>query len=353
MQNNPLVSVVMSVFNTEKYAGEAIESILNQTYSYFEFIIVDDGSTDASLRIIKKYADEDKRIRIYINDKNIGLAKSLNKGIDISRGEYIARMDADDVSMPDRFGKQVAYLMDHPEICILGGQIKFIGSSNDDFHYAIEKELLRWQLLLNIPIIAHPTVMMKRQPIIAAGKYSESYLHAEDRALWNNLYIQHEFPAANLPDIVLHYRIHGNNVSAKNIDLQLVANQKLTHRLFTHEFHTHYDENVINNLINSVPLTSRQANIVCQLVLNLFHNFVLSHHIDEDSITTKLKQTTATYIFSKIYRFPLHGFLQIAKSIFFYPPIAKTYLNYYFSIPSKILRSSSRKLRIIWNSSQK
>ena len=109
MKNDPIISVIMSVFNADEYVAEAIESILNQTYSHFEFIIIDDGSTDSSLRIIQKYAIEDQRIRVILNEKNIGLAKSLSKGIDVSQGMYIARMDADDISLPDRFYKQICY----------------------------------------------------------------------------------------------------------------------------------------------------------------------------------------------------------------------------------------------------
>ncbi len=120
-----LVSVVMTAYNTEDYIGEAIESILNQTYRNFEFIIVDDGSTDRTLEIIMDYANKDERI-IVIKHKNIGLSQSLNDGIRIARGEYIARMDSDDVCSNDRFEKQVNYLNNHPEIYMLGSNYYII-----------------------------------------------------------------------------------------------------------------------------------------------------------------------------------------------------------------------------------
>lgn len=346
MQNNPLVSVVMSTFNAEKYVAEAIESILSQTYSCFEFIIINDGSTDSSFSIIQEYANQDQRIKIINNDKNIGLAKSLNKGIDLSQGVFIARMDADDISTIDRFEKQVAYLTNHPEICLLGGQIKFIDSSNNGFQYAVEKELLRWHLLLNIPIIAHPTVMMNRQSIILVGKYPENYIHAEDRALWTKLYTHFEFPAANLPDILLYYRIHANNVSVKNKPIQQVANQELTLKFLSHEFNCIFDENIVNAMVNSNNLTYQQAKYICENTFFLFDRFLSNHNLKDNPIEIKLKQTTASFIFSRIYKFPIRGFLQITKSVIFYFPILKEYVKYYSSVPAKILFFVFRKIRI-------
>lgn len=114
-----LVSVIMTAYNTEAYIEEAIQSILNQTYTNFEFIIVDDGSTDKTLEIIMRYAKKDDRI-VVLARKNIGLAQSLNDGIRIARGEYIARMDSDDICAAERFEKQVSYLNEHPDIFMLG-----------------------------------------------------------------------------------------------------------------------------------------------------------------------------------------------------------------------------------------
>lgn len=120
-----LVSVIMTAYNTEEYIDEAIQSILNQTYTNYEFIIIDDGSTDHTLDIIMKYAKKDDRI-IVITRKNIGLAQSLNDGVRIARGEYIARMDSDDVCALERFEKQVNYLNEHPDIFMLGSNYYII-----------------------------------------------------------------------------------------------------------------------------------------------------------------------------------------------------------------------------------
>ena len=117
---HPKISVVMAVYNGERHLREAIDSILNQTFADFEFVIIDDASTDRSGRILQEYAGKDKRIVIIGNETNMGLSKSLNKGIRLTKGEYIARMDADDISFPDRFEKQVKFLDDHNDIGILG-----------------------------------------------------------------------------------------------------------------------------------------------------------------------------------------------------------------------------------------
>jgi glycosyltransferase involved in cell wall biosynthesis len=118
MPKNPKLSVIMSVHNGEKYLREAIESILNQTFTDFKFIIINDGSTDNSLAIIRSY--DDKRIRILNNGTNIGLTKSLNKALKQAKGKYIARQDADDVSLPDRFEAQLKYFVQYPEVALLG-----------------------------------------------------------------------------------------------------------------------------------------------------------------------------------------------------------------------------------------
>ena len=131
--NPPLVSVIMSVYNGEKYLVQAIDSILNQTYQNFEFIIIDDCSTDNSSHILQEYAQKDSRIKIIKKEKNIGIKgfiKNLNLGISIAKGKYIARMDADDISLPERFQKQVDFLENNPEITLVGAQLNLINEQN-------------------------------------------------------------------------------------------------------------------------------------------------------------------------------------------------------------------------------
>ena len=151
---NCIVSVVMSVYNSEKYLPEAIESILNQTYTNFEFIIINDGSTDNSLRIIKEYANKDKRI-IVISRENKGLIFSLNEGIEVSKGKYIIRMDADDISLPNRLKIQLDFMEKNKDIAICGTvAITFDENNNERVWKVYEDEkMIKAELLFSSPFI--------------------------------------------------------------------------------------------------------------------------------------------------------------------------------------------------------
>ncbi len=176
----------MSVFNGEKYLKESVESILNQTYKDFEFIIVDDGSFDRTSEILKDYIKRDPRIKIITNEKNIGLTKSLNKAIKMAQGEYIARQDADDISSPQRLEKQIEFLENHPEIKILGTfgyliaqESKILGKEIVPISFqAIKKTLIKRN-----PFI-HTSIMVKRETIDRMGGYNENFKTVQDYELW-------------------------------------------------------------------------------------------------------------------------------------------------------------------------
>src|ERR1700722_13117089 len=123
----PLISVVMSVYNGDPFLAEAVESILNQSFRNFEFIVIDDGSTDRSASIISEYQRSDPRMQVH-HQENRGLVESLNRGCRLARGTYIARMDADDVAVSDRFMRQMEFMEQHPEVGVLGGAVEFINS---------------------------------------------------------------------------------------------------------------------------------------------------------------------------------------------------------------------------------
>jgi glycosyltransferase involved in cell wall biosynthesis len=125
MPSEPAISVLMPVYNTERYVAEAVESILAQTFRNFEFLIIDDGSTDRSLSILKRYAERDPRIYL-VSRPNTGYVIALNEMLAMARGEFIARIDADDIALPERFEVQVAYLREHPEVVCLGSKVQFI-----------------------------------------------------------------------------------------------------------------------------------------------------------------------------------------------------------------------------------
>jgi glycosyltransferase involved in cell wall biosynthesis len=179
-KNIPLVSVLMPVYNGGEHLREAIDSILGQTFRDFEFLIVNDGSTDDSESIIKSYKDE--RIKLVCNPKRIGLAASLNKGIAISRGKFVARMDADDISFPERLGKQSSYMKTHTEVDVCGSSIKLF--SGAIWRYPRTDNEIKCTLLFN-NALAHPTVVVNRDHFVANNLYyDKTFKHSQDYDLW-------------------------------------------------------------------------------------------------------------------------------------------------------------------------
>lgn len=203
----------MSVYNGQRYLRAAIDSILQQTFTDFEFLIIDDGSKDASVEIIKSYSDP--RIRLLINEKNIGLAASLNTGIDSSAGHYIARMDCDDISLPQRLEKQVAFLESHTDIGICGSGIEIIGTKSGALvGFFNDDAMIRSSLIFDSGF-AHPSVMISRQLLSEANlRYDETFTHAQDYDLWARAAAYTKF--ANLPETLVHYRIHAGSAGRKS-----------------------------------------------------------------------------------------------------------------------------------------
>lgn len=202
----PLVSVVMPVYNAGRFLREAIDSILRQDFADFEFVIVDDGSEDGSREVVRSYTD--RRIRLIVNPANLGVVRSLNAGIEAARGTLVARMDADDVCAPDRLGRQVAFLREHEDVLVVGTFIENIDGQGRSFgrtSFPVTDSALRVRLRHGCPL-AHPTVMMRRPAVVSAGLYREPMRHAEDYDLW--LRMAERGKLANLPFIGLKYRTH-------------------------------------------------------------------------------------------------------------------------------------------------
>ncbi len=162
---SPKISVVMPVYNREKYVRAAIESIIGQTYTNWEFIIVDDGSTDKTLEILQEYANQDKRIKILQNGENQGIAFSRNRGVQASSGKYIAVMDSDDISFPKRLATEVEFMESHPQVVVVGSSsinIDDDGKTIGTFSYSLTPAKIRWDMIFFDPVI-HPSVMMRRK----------------------------------------------------------------------------------------------------------------------------------------------------------------------------------------------
>jgi glycosyltransferase involved in cell wall biosynthesis len=212
--NGPTVSVVMSVFNGEAFLQEAVESILRQSFRDLEFIIINDGSTDGSGSILDYYQKSDPRVRVF-HQENRGLIQSLNRGCGLARGKYIARMDADDISLNDRLLRQVEWMENHQEVGVLGGAVEWIDSigkslgihtrpgTNDLIRSALTEGCAFW----------HPTVLIRRDTFRSVGGYRAVVVDAEDYDLW--LRIADRSGLANLQAVILKYRIHSGQVSMR------------------------------------------------------------------------------------------------------------------------------------------
>jgi glycosyltransferase involved in cell wall biosynthesis len=203
------ISVILPIYNAEKYLSEAIGSILSQTYTDFELLAIDDGSTDKSLDTLKSFTDP--RIKIIQNNENSGLISTLNKGIRLAEGEYIARMDADDISLPTRFEKQVDLLDNNPEIGVCSTWIEFFGDSHEIIKFPLEHEEIYFRFLLGVQV-GHANSMIRRDILEKFNiRYNRDYIHSEDTNLWVNLLPLTRF--ANIPEILYRYRKYDQQVT--------------------------------------------------------------------------------------------------------------------------------------------
>jgi len=211
---NPKVTVLMSVYNGEKYLREAIESILNQTFTDFEFLIVNDDSTDRTSEILQSY--NDSRIKIINNRKNIGCTKSLNNGLKAARGEYIARMDADDISMPYRFEKQTHFLDTHADYAVVGTFLKIIDANS---HFVRIHDLPKDDAEIRAYFrkdncLAHGSVMIRKECLFIVGFYDETFEKSQDYELW--LRVSEKYLLANIPEYLYMLRKHKESMEGKD-----------------------------------------------------------------------------------------------------------------------------------------
>jgi len=227
-KKSPLVTVLLPVYNGEQYLREAIESIINQTYQDYEFLIINDGSTDNSLNCIKSYQDE--RIRVINNDNNIGLVKTLNKGLNLAKGRYIARFDQDDISLPNRLKKQVEYLENHENISAVCSWMYTINSDGRkirDFRERIKNygDFLGIILLGRNPLY-HPAVMFNKDVVLKMNGYDTNYTRAEDFDLWRRMALQ-RLNIAFIPRYHLLQRQHSERETNVHMEKYIAAGRKI------------------------------------------------------------------------------------------------------------------------------
>ncbi len=223
--SSPTVTVLMSCYNASRYVREAVESVLAQTYTDFEFVVVDDGSTDDTLDIIRTYAAEDGRIRV-IEKANTGLADSLNAGLRRARGCFVARMDADDIALRQRFARQQEFLSAYPSVGVLGTGCTFIdgeGNPNgsecsfDASHTELLRNMLRFRRGAGL---IHPTIMMRTEAVRQVGGYNTRISAGQDLDLWLRLSSRTKLQV--IPDILLLYRKHSSSISSASRETQLL-----------------------------------------------------------------------------------------------------------------------------------
>lgn len=224
----PRASVILPVYNNAAFVLEAIHSILAQTYSDFELIVIDDGSTDGSTFLISQISDP-RVIKIFHNT-NRGLIASLNEGLKKANGEYIVRMDSDDISTPDRLAVQIAYMDQNPLIDVCGAAFTSSNGGSIKVNPASHDEIKTW--LLFHCCICHPAIIMRNSMIRRLGiQYDSNYPHAEDYELWNRLAFQVQM--ANLPINVLYYRQHNGQVSNQHKAIQDATARRIRQRQFS------------------------------------------------------------------------------------------------------------------------
>jgi len=324
----------MPVYNNDEFLADAIESILVQTFTDFEFLLINDGSTDQSAQILAIYADKDDRIQIIDNITNFGITRSLNKGLSMATGEYIARMDADDISLPTRFEKQVAYLDKHPEIWVVGGQAEFIDAKGNkkklSHSYPTNENLVMWNAILNGPVVIHPSVMMRREKINQVGKYPEDCKLAQDAALWREIYMCFGLPIMNLGEVVLLYRLHPTSLG--EIFRTAQVDSVINYQTLFYE-HILQDEIPIE-LVSILNFPSRfeysadQAKESVKLLIKLFQTVQKKYSFDSKTIS-KMKKDVSQRITSIVYRYPLSCLGYVLYSLYLSLAAMKQYVLIY------------------------
>lgn len=242
MSINPKVTVLMPVYNVALFIHEAIESILNQTMSDFELLIINDGSSDTTRDEVFKF--NDSRIRFVENKQNIGLANTLNRGLELAKGEYIARMDGDDISMPDRIEKQLAVLEKNQDIDICGAGYHFFGTKNYDVIYPQRHDEIKVGLLFGCCMIIP---MFRKKSLLDKGlRYNQNFFPAEDYRFWVECMLS-DLRMFNIPEILFLYRMHSSQVSVVMTDQQRVSDD--IRKFYFKSLFPHFNDSVVNDFI--------------------------------------------------------------------------------------------------------
>jgi glycosyltransferase involved in cell wall biosynthesis len=285
-----MIDILMPVHNCENYVCDAVESMLNQTYQNFRLMVFNDGSTDNTKEILLSY--NDNRIRYFESEQNIGCTNALNALLKVSDAKYIARMDADDVSLPNRLELQLNFMESNPDFVLCGSGICVFGCDypETDGYYPENSEEIRVNLLTN-NCIGHPTVMFRN----GLFTYDNQFEHAEDYHAWANLSKNKNNLMTNIPEVLLKYRLHSQQVSAQKRALQFSTSNKIKTQLL-HNISRNFTTNEVDIYLFLVNATWKDFREDCAysmdemeslvkkvILLNnerkLYDSQILTHHL--------------------------------------------------------------------------
>lgn len=329
----PQVSVLMPVYNGERYLRAAMDSVLNQTFTDFEFIIIDDGSTDDTRDILAEYAARDARIRLAHNETNLGITASLNKGLRLARGGFVARQDADDLSLPERLARQVALLRAHPEAVLVSCDFTVIDAEDRPVFQtrrAADPDVIAWFLLFYNRLGGHSQVVFRREAVLRLQGYSPAFRHNEDYDLWVRL--SQIGQVVVVPDVLLQWRQHDGSISNRKRAEQELQSLRVSQHALAKYTGIELDLEPVKALrdfwISAFP-EAQQVHLVHVWLQEIYHAY-LAYQARRDAPVSRLSRDLASRIgrqFSRwalalLYQGQARAALSIAPYAFAWHPYA-------------------------------
>lgn len=321
MKYKPSISVIMATHSGGPYLPEAINSILNQTFSDFEFIIINDAAKPETAELLNSYTDP--RIKIIVNSENLGLTKSLNKGLSIAQAEYVARMDADDISLPQRFEVQKKFLDEHPDITVVGSATIIIdgaGKESGSKRPVTDPKLLKFYTMLKNQL-THSSVMFRKSTILKFNGYDESIKYAQDYDLWSRLLYKNVL-LSNIEQPLLKYRFHQKSITQGTTKGKAYESAMKTVYKNISQYIAISQENfdIFSNSFHSNKVSSLTETVIVQKILG---NFAKAYIDKEVPSSENIKKINDYIIRKKIISF-------------------RNYIVYRFGIPYRIIKNVKR-----------
>jgi len=305
MTSTPIITVLMPVYNGELYIRDAIDSILRQSIEDFELLIINDASTDRTVEIVESYSDP--RIRLVHNEVNLKVCATLNRGLELSRGQYIARMDSDDISCSTRLEKQKTFLENNQNMALVGSWAEIIdkkGNVQGTKTLLTDSPLLKWKLLFCNTFI-HSSIMFRKSSVLSLQGYNPTYTLTEDYDLWSRISIEHEI--ANIPEVLVKWREWGGSVSSAKTEEQQKETLEISRRNMQHVWGSSVNVNILENfkLLYSLAQTSFDLNCLDELIVHrgtLIKEFIKKFNYQDPSVAKDIHVEIVTHLFSLIIR---------------------------------------------------